>query len=94
MFGLPSAAFWGAVIALASFIPVIGTYLVIVPGMIVLALEHHYIAAAGLFVWIGIIGLFVENYLRPRFIGRTANIHPLLIIFSVVGEWISEGFGP
>jgi predicted PurR-regulated permease PerM len=92
IFGLPSAAFWGAVTALTSFIPVVGTYFVIVPGMIVLALGHHYIAAVGLFIWIGVIGLIFENYLRPLFIGRKANIHPLLIIFSVVGGL--SFFGP
>ena len=92
MFGLPSAAFWGAVAGFASFIPVFGTYLVIVPGMITLAVGHHYIAAAGLFVWIGAVGLVFENYLRPRLIGRKANIHPLLVIFSVVGGL--SFFGP
>jgi predicted PurR-regulated permease PerM len=92
MFGLPSAAFWGVVTAFTSFIPVVGTYFVIVPGMIVLALGHHYIAAVALFVWMGVVGLSFENYLRPWLIGRKANIHPLLIIFSVVGGL--SFFGP
>jgi predicted PurR-regulated permease PerM len=92
MFGLPSAAFWGAVTAFAAFIPVFGAYLVIIPGMIALALGHHYLAAAGLFVWIGAVGLFMENYLRPWLIGRKANIHPLLVLFSVVGG--VSFFGP
>ncbi|MDR3582258.1 MAG: AI-2E family transporter [Candidatus Pacebacteria bacterium] len=92
MFGLPSAAFWGAVTAFASFIPVFGAYLVVIPGMVALSLGGHYLAAAGLFVWIGAVGLFFENYLRPRLIGRKTNIHPLLVIFSVVGGL--SFFGP
>jgi predicted PurR-regulated permease PerM len=92
VFGLPSAAFWGVVTGFASFIPVFGTYLVIVPGMITLAVGHHYLAAIGLLVWIGAVGLAVENYLRPRLIGRKAHIHPLLVLFSVVGG--VSFFGP
>lgn len=92
IFGLPSGVFWGVITAFASFIPLFGTYLVIVPGMVVLAVGHHYVAAVGLFIWIGAVGLFMENYLRPRLIGRKANIHPLLVLFSVVGG-ISV-FGP
>jgi predicted PurR-regulated permease PerM len=85
IFGLPSGVFWGVVTAFAAFIPVFGTYLVIVPGMIALIIEHHYIAAAGLFIWIAVIGLIFENWLRPRLIGKRADIHPLLVLFSVIG---------
>jgi len=92
MFGLPSAAFWGAVIGFVSFIPVFGGYIVGVPGMIVLALGGHYIAAVGLFIWMNVTGLFFENYLRPHLIGRKSDIHPLLILFSVVGGL--SFFGP
>lgn len=92
MFGLPSGVFWGVVTGFASFIPLFGTYLVIIPGMVVLAAGHHYIAAAGLFIWIGAVGIFMENYVRPRLIGRKAKIHPLLVVFSVIGG-ISV-FGP
>ncbi len=92
MFGLPSGIFWGVITAFASFIPLFGTYLVVVPGMIALAVGHHYADAVGLFIWIGAVGLFIENYLRPRLIGRKANIHPLLVLFSVVGG--ISFFGP
>lgn len=83
--GLPNGAFWGVVGAFTAFIPVFGTYLVIIPGMAVLAVGHHYIAAGALFIWMSLVGLGFENWLRPRLIGRKANIHPLLVLFSVVG---------
>ncbi len=92
MFGLPNGVFWGSLTAFASFIPMFGTYLVVVPGMIALAAGRHYVEALGLFIWIGMVGLFMENYLRPRLIGRKADIHPLFVLFSVVGG-ISV-FGP
>lgn len=92
IFGLPNAIFWGAVSVFASFIPLFGTYTVIIPGMIILIIEHHYFAAIGLFVWIATSSILFENYLRPLLIGRKVNIHPLLILFSVVGGL--SFFGP
>ena len=92
IFGLPNAAFWGVVIAFAAFIPVFGTYIVVIPGAIILATEHQYVAAIGIFLWISVIGLFYENWLRPRLIGRKADIHPLLVLFSVIGGL--SFFGP
>ncbi len=92
LFGLPSAALWGAMTSFVSFIPVIGVYFVIVPGMIWLAATNHLFAAIGLFIWIGAVGLLVENFLRPLLIGRHMNIHPLLVLFSVLGG--ISFFGP
>jgi predicted PurR-regulated permease PerM len=92
IFGLPNGAFWGAVMAFLSFIPAFGMYIVIVPGAIVLALGHHYFAAIGLFVWIGAIGILYENFLRPNLIGHKVHIHPLLVLFSVIGGL--SVFGP
>ncbi len=92
IFGLPNGAFWGAVMAFLSFIPVFGMYLVIIPGAIVLALGHHYLAAIGLFVWIGAVGVLYENFLRPNLIGHKVHIHPLLVLFSVIGGL--SMFGP
>jgi len=90
--GLPSAILWGAVTVVAAFIPVFGVFLVVVPGIISLAIGGHVLAAIGLTVWILIIALFVENMLRPWLIGRKAKIHPMLMLFAVLGGL--SFFGP
>jgi predicted PurR-regulated permease PerM len=92
IFGLPSAILWGAVTVFAAFIPVFGVFLVVVPGIISLAIGGHVLAAVGLTVWMFLIAVFMENYLRPRLIGRKAKIHPLLMLFAVLGGL--SFFGP
>jgi predicted PurR-regulated permease PerM len=32
-----------------------------------------------------LISIVIENFLRPWLVGRTAGIHPLLVLFSVLG---------
>lgn len=92
IFGLPSAILWGAVTIFASFIPVFGVFLVVVPGIVSLVIAGHGLAAIGLAAWMIVIAAFVENFLRPRLIGRKAKIHPLLMLFAVLGGL--SFFGP
>ena len=83
--GLPSPIFWGAAMALLSFIPIGGTALIWVPTSIILliggaVLRGLILLALGVFV----ISM-VDNLLRPFFISSKTKIHPLLLFFAVLG---------
>jgi len=83
--GIDSWALWGAVMALASLIPVVGTALIWVPAAIIQAITGHLGAAGFIVTWgILVIGL-ADNLLRPQLLKGDTNIHPLLIFFSVMG---------
>ncbi|HUC31183.1 MAG TPA: AI-2E family transporter, partial [Candidatus Paceibacterota bacterium] len=60
IFGLPSAILWGAVTAIAAFIPVFGVYLIVVPGIVSLAIGGHGLAAIGLTAWVLVMSLCME----------------------------------
>jgi predicted PurR-regulated permease PerM len=90
--GLPSAILWGGVTVVASFIPVFGVMLVVVPGIIYLVAIGNIIPAVGLIVWTFAMSIFMENFLRPRLLGRRAKIHPLLMLLAVLGGL--SFFGP
>jgi predicted PurR-regulated permease PerM len=92
IFGIPSAILWGGVTVVASFIPVFGVMLVVVPGIIYLAATGSTIAAFGLVAWTFAVSIFMENFLRPRLLGRRAKIHPLLMLLAVLGGL--SFFGP
>ena len=92
IFGVQSAILWGAITVVASFIPGIGVLLIVVPAIISLALGGHTIAAVGLTVWTFLMAVSVENIARPRLVGRRANVHPLLMLFAVLGGL--SFFGP
>ena len=83
--GIPSVLFWGTLMALLSIIPGIGAALVWVPATIILAINGHYIKAAGLFLFCALIVGSLDNLLRPRLVGKDTQLHELLILFSTLG---------
>lgn len=85
LFGIPSAILWGAVGAIAAFIPMIGVWMVVIPGALWLFAVGNLPEAIGLLVWMVLVTIVIENFLRPWFVGRGAGIHPLLVLFSVLG---------
>jgi predicted PurR-regulated permease PerM len=92
IFGLPSAILWGAVTAVASFIPGIGVLLIVVPGIVSLYLSGNIVGAIGLLAWLFVMSTTIEAYLRPRLLGGKEKIHPMLMLFAVLGGL--SFFGP
>lgn len=92
VFHVPAPLFWGAITGVACFIPVLGSALVTVPASAYLFLTGHYVEAAGLLaVSIGIIGL-IDNFLQPKLVESRTQIHPLLILLSILGGLQFYGF--
>jgi len=85
MFGVPNATLLGAATVIASLVPALGTMLTLVPTVIYLFIAGHVGAAIGLAIWgIAVVGL-IDNFIRPHLIRRGVNIHPFLILLSVLG---------
>jgi predicted PurR-regulated permease PerM len=92
IFDIPAPAVWGAVAAIAAFIPGIGTSLVIVPGIIYLLIAGNTTYAIGLAIW-GIVAVgLIDNILGPHLVNKGVHIHPFLILVSVLGGLST--FGP
>jgi predicted PurR-regulated permease PerM len=90
--GIPSAVFWGTVMAVLSIIPGIGTALVWGPAAIVLAAQGHWGGAIGLAVFCGLVVGSIDNFLRPKLVGKDTEMHDLLILFSTLGGIALFGF--
>lgn len=74
--GLPSAAFWGVITGLVSVLPMLGSALVWMPGMVVLGMDGRW----GAMVVLGIIGVTAgstDNIVRMVVFKKVSNIHPL-----------------
>ncbi len=83
--GIPNAVFWGAVMAVATLIPAIGTGLVWLPSVVILFATGHSAAAIGLAVWsLAVVGT-VDNFLRPKLVGRDTAMPELLVLLSTLG---------
>ncbi len=98
-FGVPNAVLWGSLTAVTALIPSAGTAIVIFPVAAYLYLTSSLGASIGLLVWgVLVVGL-IDNLLRPYFYGRSVEVHPLLVLFSVFGGLALFGpagiiFGP
>lgn len=85
LFGVPNAALWGSVAAVAALVPAVGTALVIAPAILYLFLTGSSAAALGLLLWGFVAVGLVDNLLGPRLIGRGMHLHPLLVFLAVLG---------
>ncbi|MFT3699244.1 MAG: AI-2E family transporter [Kofleriaceae bacterium] len=90
--GLPQPLFFGAATAVASFIPAVGTLLVIVPVTIVLFLLDMPGHAAIELAWSIVFVIFVSDYvIRPRLVRGEAKV-PALVTFAALFGGV-ETFG-
>jgi predicted PurR-regulated permease PerM len=83
--GLSSPLLWGMVMMLSSMIPVLGSFIVWVPAAAYLALSGSYWKAIVLVLWGAVVIGSIDNFLRPKLVGGKAQLHELLIFFSVLG---------
>jgi len=88
--GIP-ALFWGSVMALASFIPVIGTTLVWGPACIYLLLAGSWGKALFLAAYCAVVVGSIDNFLRPVLMQGEAGMSTLWVFFSILGGLQSFG---
>jgi predicted PurR-regulated permease PerM len=90
--GVPGAAFWGTVTIVAAIIPAIGAGLIWLPMVIYLVVTGHATAGMVLLLWSLVVVSTIDNFLRPRFVGRDTRMSDLLILLSTLGGLFL--FGP
>ena len=85
IFGVPNPILWGVVSALASFVPIVGSGVVIAPAVLYLSAAVSYPAAVGLAIWgVVLIGLS-DNFLSPILMKKGMKIHSFVILLSILG---------
>lgn len=85
LFGVPSPALWGTMAAIGALIPGVGTTIVLIPAVLYLYFTGDTLSAIGLLVWGATAVGLIDNLLGPQLMGKGANIHPLFVLFSVLG---------
>ncbi len=91
VFGVPGAAFWGTMMAVLSIVPALGTALVWVPAVIWLLATGQIVAGVAIGLWCGLVVGTVDNFLRPRLVGRDTKLPDLLILISTFGGIVFFG---
>ncbi|MBW1709823.1 MAG: AI-2E family transporter [Deltaproteobacteria bacterium] len=82
--GIP-ALFWGAVMAIASLIPIVGTALVWVPAVVYLIIMGKWISAIFLTIYSMVLVGSIDNFLRPYFMKGQAEMSPFIIFLAIIG---------
>ena len=91
IFGVQAPVLLGAVTALASIVPVFGTFLVWGAVSAGLLLGGHPWPALGLMTWGIVLVHPADNVIRPLLISNAMHMHFLLIMFGVLGGLAAFG---
>jgi predicted PurR-regulated permease PerM len=83
--GIPQAVFWGAIMTMLSLLPLVGSPIIWIPTVIILAVSGHYLQATGLAVFCALVVGQIDNIFRPILVGRDTQMHELFVFFGTLG---------
>jgi len=92
VFGVPNALFWGAIMIITAFVPLLGTPIVWVPAGVGLILDGSVTRGILLLAFGATVVMNIDNFLRPRLVSSRSNVHPVLILIGVLGGLRVFGF--
>ena len=90
--GVPNALFWGAIMMITAFLPLLGTPLIWVPAGVGLIMDGSMTRGILLLIYGATIVMNIDNFLRPRLVSGRSNVHPVLILIGVLGGLRVFGF--
>lgn len=85
IFDVPNPALWGVFAGIASMVPSIGTALVAIPAIVYLLVTGDSTSAVGFTAWALILVGTIDNFLNPIVVAKNIDLHPLIILFAVLG---------
>ncbi len=89
--GLDFASFWGLLVFILNFIPNIGSLVATLLPSVLAFLQFDPARALAVAIGIGVFQFIVAYVVEPRFVGRSLNLSPLVVILSLVFWWAMWG---
>lgn len=87
--GVPNPVLWGFATALISIIPLLGAAIVWLPIALFLIVSGYvsgeYWKGVALLAYGSLVISTIDNFLKPKIVGDHAKIHPLVILFGILG---------
>jgi len=90
--GLPSPLLFGLGAFFASIVPVVGAALVWAPAGLYLIFTGSLWKGVFLLVWGALVISSVDNFIRPWVVGGKVELHPLVLLFFILGGVEAFGF--
>ncbi len=85
IFGVPQPLLWACFTVLAALVPTFGTTLALAPAVLYLLFTGHTGGAIGMAIWGALAVGTIDNFISPRLIGSRTKLHPLIVLFAVIG---------
>ncbi len=92
VFGIPNPIFWGFIMILFSFLPLLGTPLIFIPAGVIQLLQGEYISGFGVLIVGFVLIMNLDNFVRPYLVNRFTEIHPVIVLIGVLGGLQAFGF--
>jgi len=89
--GLPSPLLFGVLMSFTALIPVVGTGIVCLPGVLYLFFTGQTTWGVGLLLWSVLVVGNIDNVLRPLLIGGKAGMPMPLLIVGILGGLFTYG---
>jgi len=90
IFKIPNALFLTLLATVAGILPIIGTTIIWLPVLIYLFIAGNTFQAIGIGIF-GIVSASIDNFLRPLFVSKKTDMHPLLILIGMIGGFFFFG---
>lgn len=85
LLGIPNTLFWGMIMVVLSIIPAVGPAIVWLPAAIYLIATGNVVGGIVLILVGAILIGNIDNFLRPKLVGKGAQMPDLMILFSTLG---------
>ncbi len=84
MVGVDFAILWGVLSFLLSFVPNIGFMIALVPPAVMALIEFGFTRAVVVVIAYTFINFIVDNVVKPRFVGASVDLSPLVVVVSLL----------
>lgn len=85
IFGIDRPILWGSIASFGALLPGIGTAGIMLPAVMYLFFADMMGNALGLLVWAIAMVVIVDNFIGPQLMSRGSNLHPFIVLVSVLG---------
>ncbi|MDA9189546.1 AI-2E family transporter [bacterium] len=91
--GIDSIVLWTVLMVFLAFIPLVGISLVTIPAGLYLVLTGNTAMGLFLLIFTSLVGIIVENWFKPKFIGNKIRINSTFVLLSIIGGMGVFGMG-
>ena len=84
IFGLPDPFFYGLIAIFASFLPIVGSAIIFIPGAIYAFLTGNNFGGVGMLIWGEVLVIHIDNVMRLVINKQLGNVHPLVTFLGII----------